>query len=255
MAGHVMLRILPGDIPEKGLRVRYRCGESYGKEIEWGEVSEGVLVASDRVNNLNERGLNFADSDAPGYAGFDQRAGTYWRFAHDSDPDVYREYCMQIIYIDQEFQPSSAWEAWRISAQDCSKNRLYTALKNSVTGAELSYKILGKGLGYQLKDLGYGLRAQKMIRHDYLLNRLLGTSYRKLDHQKQTVTAHADIEGGSSVGMDIAFIKENLVFKYQVNELDITLGIFDSSHEELELIKMLKLPHSSLFHETPTLLL
>ena len=57
-----------------------------------------------------------------------------------------------------------------------------------MTSAELSYKVLNRGFGYQIKDLANGRRVQKILKHDYMLNQMLNTSFKKLDYH------HAEIE-------------------------------------------------------------
>ena len=191
MAAHVMIHIKPEDLPTEGLRVRYRSGECFDKQVEWGEIGEGMLKASPNCNDLKEIGLCIDELGDVGFAGFEARSGNYWRYLHESDPEVFRENCMQIIEILEPFCPRSSWEAWEATADAVTKDRLRLSLKNGVTGAELSYKIVNKGFGYQIKDLSNGRRVQKMLKHDYILNQLLGTSFKRLNYHSVAVETEA----------------------------------------------------------------
>ena len=255
MVAHVMIHLKPEDLPEQGLRVKYRCGELFEKKIEWSDITEGVLIAQSPANDLDEAGLNFADLDTPGYAGFEARTGNYWCYQHESDPDVFREQCMQIIEIQEPFSPRSSWEAWRTVVDTVSKDRLRVTLKNDVTGAELSYKVLNRGFGYQIKDLTSGRRVQKILKHDYILNQLLATSFKKLDYHSITIETeafNADNEGGGC--FMIHFEREHYMLKYQISTLSFSLGLFSTEGQEMQLLKLVELPHSDVIEDTRTFL-
>ena len=134
MAAHVMIHLKPEDLPEKGLRVLYRCGECFDKKLEWSEISEGLLIPKEDCNDLNEAGIAIEDLGDHGYAGFEARTGNYWRYAHESDPEVFREHCLQVIEIMEPFSPRSSWKAWQPVINTINKDRLRLTLKNSVTG-------------------------------------------------------------------------------------------------------------------------
>ena len=84
MVAHVMIHLKPEDLPDKGLRVKYRCGELFDKKLEWGEIAEGLLRAEQSTNDLSEPGININSSGTHGYAGFEHRTGNYWRYLHES---------------------------------------------------------------------------------------------------------------------------------------------------------------------------
>ncbi|WP_207061153.1 hypothetical protein [Motiliproteus sp. SC1-56] len=254
MAAHVMIHIRPQDLPPEGLRVLYRCGENYDGTIEWGDTQEGTLTLHLGCNDLREDGINIDDQSTPGYAGFETRTGTYWRYAHESDPDVFREHCMQIIEILESFTPRSSWEAWKPISQTLGHDRIRLTLKNGVTGSELSYKVVNKGFGYQIKDLNNGRRVQKLLKHDYILNRLMGTSYKKLNHHKIKIETEAPVDGDAGGSICLQFLAEGLMLKYQLNLYEFALGLFKTQGDELELIKLVELPHSSVIEDTRSFL-
>ena len=254
MVAHVMIHLKPEDLPAEGLRVRYRCGELFEKKIEWSDVSEGLLLPEHETNDLNESGINIEGLDSHGYAGFEARTGNYWRYKHESDPDVFREHCMQIVEIQEPFSPRSSWEAWVPLVDVLSKERMRTTLKNEVTGAELSYKVLNRGFGYQIKDLTSGRRVQKILKHDYILNQLLNTSFKKLDYHHiriETQAAEVDEVGGSFA---ITFERQGFMLKYQISELAFSLALFNVAGSEAELLKLVELPHSDVIEDTRTFL-
>ncbi|WP_133297394.1 hypothetical protein [Motiliproteus coralliicola] len=250
----MMIHLKPEDLPAEGLRVKYRCGELFEKKIEWGDISEGLLVAQSATNDQNENGVNVEGSDLPGYAGFESRTGNYWRYQHESDPDVFREHCMQVVEIQEPFSPRSSWEAWVPLVDTLSKERMRLTLKNEVTGAELSYKVLNRGFGYQIKDLTGGRRVQKILKHDYILNQLLGTSFKKLDyhHVKIETTSNGDDEVGGS--LSITFEKQHYQLQYRFTEQVFSLTLFDTAADENKLLKRVELPHSDVIEDTRTFL-
>ncbi len=254
MAAHVMIHIKPEDVPPEGLQVKYRLGECFEKKVEWGEITDGKLLPTPSANDLKEPGLCIDDLDSPGYAGFESRTGNYWRYGHESDPDVFREYCLQITEINEPFTPRSSWEAWSILTQSILKERLRLTLKNRITGAELSYKVVDKGFGYQIKHLTEGRRVQKLLKHDYVLNQLLGTSFKKLNPRLLSIETdtHDDIEGGGNISL--SFKDDGYLLKYRLNLISFTLGLFQTTEDGLELLKMVELPHSSVLEETRTFL-
>ncbi|WP_421863045.1 hypothetical protein [Motiliproteus sp.] len=254
MVAHVMIHLKPEDLPAEGLRVKYRCGELFEKKIEWGDVAEGLLIAQTATNDQNEAGVNVEGSDLPGYAGFEPRTGNYWRYRHESDPDVFREHCMQVVEIQQPFSPRSSWEAWMPLVDTLSKERMRLTLKNEVTGAELSYKVLNRGFGYQIKDLTSGRRVQKILKHDYILNQLLSTSFKKLDYHHVRIETKPN--GDESVGgsFSITFEKQHYRLEYHLTELVFALALFDCSGDKAELLKMVELPHSDVIEDTRTFL-
>ncbi|MCW8886116.1 MAG: hypothetical protein OQK12_12835 [Motiliproteus sp.] len=253
MAAHVMIHLKPEDLPINGLRVLYRCGECFDKKVEWSEITEGVLVAKESCNDLGEMGICIEDLGDVGYAGFEPRTGNYWRYSHESDPEVFREHCLQIIEIMETFSPRSSWKAWQPVINSIDKDRLRLTLKNGVTGAELSYKVVNKGFGYQIKDLSNGRRVQKLLRHDYILNQLLGTSFKHLNYHSVKIETEAadDGEGGS---ISLTFNDEAYLLKYQVNAYDFILGLFSIKDNPMELLSMVELPHSSVIEDTRTFL-
>ncbi len=254
MAAHVMIHINPEDLPPQGIRVRYRCGESFDKKVEWGEISEGVLKPDPDCNDLHEPGLSIDDLGEPGFAGFEPRTGNYWRYQHESDPDVFREHCLQIIEIQERFSPRSSWAAWEPTTDFVGKDRLRLSLKNTVTGAELSYKVVNKGFGYQIKDLSNGRRVQKLLKHDYILNQMLGTSYKHLNYHAVKIETNDHVNGETGGAIALTFANEHYMLKYQLGSYDFTLGLFDTSGDTLELVKLFELPHSSVIEDTRTFL-
>jgi hypothetical protein len=249
-----MIHLKPEDLPEQGLRVRYRCGELYNSKIEWSEISEGVLQARESCNDQDEPGIAVLDLDEPGYAGYEPRTGNYWRYNHESDPEVFREHCLQVIEILEPFSPRSSWEAWRVSVETLTKDRMRITLKNSVTSAELSYKVLNRGFGYQIKDLTSGRRVQKILKHDYILNQLLNTSFKKLDHHCARIETQPNQDGEAGGRFDILFDKERYLLRYQLSELVFSLALFSTDEESLELLKLVELPHSEVIEDTRTFL-
>ncbi len=254
MAAHVMIHIKPEDLPDGGLRVRYRSGECFDRKIEWGEISESILKASDSCNDLKESGLCIEELGDTGFAGFEARSGNYWRYQHESDPEVFREHCLQILEIQERFSPRSSWEAWEPTTEHITRDRLRLTLKNHVTGAELSYKVVNKGFGYQIKDLSNGRRVQKMLKHDYILNQLLGTSFKHLNYHRVKVETDSQINGDTGGSIALRFADENYLLRYQVNAYDFALALFDTSGEAMELIKLVELPHSNVIEDTRTFL-
>ncbi|WP_210395097.1 hypothetical protein [Motiliproteus sediminis] len=254
MTAHVMVHVCPQDLPPEGIQVLYRLGECFENAIEWDEIQSGRLLPIASANDLSEAGLIIDDDETPGFAGFEARTGTYWRYAHESDPDVFREYCMQIIEIQEPFSPRSSWGAWDAISESISKDRIRLSLKNRITGAELSYKVINKGFGYQIKDLSNGRRVQKMLKHDYILNQLLGTSFKKLNYQKIAVEAQPNDNGDEGGSLQVTFLAERLMLKYQINSLDFALGLFDLSSDEMELLRLVELPHSSVIEDTRSFL-
>ena len=254
MAAHVMIHIKPEDLPAEGLRVRYRSGEIFEKKIEWGEISEGLLKPSSACNDLKEPGLCIDELGDIGFAGFESRTGNYWRYQHESDPDVFRENCMQVLEILEQFCPRSSWEAWVPTTEFISKDRLRMSLKNTVTGTELSYKVVNKGFGYQIKDLSNGRRVQKLLKHDYILNQMLGTSFKHLNYHSVKIQTEPRIEGESGGTIALSFSSENYMLRYRLTTHDFSLGLFDTSSDTLELVKLVELPHSSVIEDTRTFL-
>lgn len=254
MAAHVMIHIHSDDLPMSGIRIRYRTGELFEDAVEWDEVQEGTLLPGGSVNDRGEPGVLIDDDETPGFAGFEARTGTYWRYAHESDPEVFREYCMQVIEIQQPFLPRSSWGAWDATVCGVAKDRIRLSLKNRITGAELTYKVINKGFGYQIKDLSSGRRVQKLLKHDYVLNQILGTSFKKLNYQKLEVVSERNLDGEEGGALLLRFVSEGLMLKYQLNTLEFTLGLFDISNGELELLRMIELPHSSVIEDTRSFL-
>ncbi len=254
MVAHVMIHLKPEDLPEAGLRVRYRCGELFDKRIEWAEVSEGVILTDQSTNDLNETGINIAESGAQGYAGFEPRTGNYWRYKHEADPDVFREQCMQIIEIQEPFSPRSSWEAWRPTEGKITQDRLRVILKNAVTGTRLRYDVQSKGFSYQIKDHSKGRRSQKSLMHDYILNQLLGTSFKKLDHHHTKITTEPNSEAEAGGSFSIQFQKEHYLIQYQISEQLFSLALFDTKGTERELLRRVELPHSEVIEDTRTFL-
>ncbi|HEY5718434.1 MAG TPA: hypothetical protein VIS52_08035 [Motiliproteus sp.] len=74
-------------------------------------------------------------------------------------------------------------------------------------------------------------------------------NYQKLEVETQPNDNDAD--GGAIL---LHFRAERLLLKYQINVLDFAIGLFDSSTEELELLKFVELPHSSVIEDTRTFL-
>ena len=254
MAAHVMIHIHANDLPPTGLKVLYRTGEHFNGGIEWDEVQQGSLLPSLDANDRGEPGLLLDDDETPGFAGFEARTGTYWRYLHESDPDVFREYCMQLIEIQEPFSPRSSWGAWETTVESLTKDRLRLSLKNQITGTEVSYKVVNKGFGYQIKDLSNGRRVQKLLKHDYVLNQLLGTSFKKLNYQKLGVEAQPNQNGEEGGSLLLTFQAEKLMLKYQINTLDFAIGLFKIADDGLELLKFVELPHSSVIEDTRTFL-
>ncbi|MEH6473884.1 MAG: hypothetical protein V7752_21905 [Halopseudomonas sp.] len=254
MVAHVMIRLKPEDLPETGLRIKYRCGELFEKKIEWGEIMEGMLQPEQSTNDLKEPGINFSDAQAQGYAGFEPRTGNYWRYQHESDPDVFREQCMQVVEIQEPFSPRSSWEAWKPIVNTVNKERLRTTFKNEVTGAEISYKALNRGFGYQIKDLADGRRCQKILKHDYILNQMLNTSFKKLDYHHIEITTQPNSDEEAGGCFDIHFQKEHYLIKYQISALTFSLSLFDTSDGQIKLLKQVELPHSDVIQDTRTFL-
>jgi hypothetical protein len=250
MAAHVMVHIMPEDLPSEGIKISYRLGECFEKEIEWGEISQGLLIPEEFSNDLNESGISIHELGMPGYAGFEARTGTYWRYRHDSDPDVFREQCMQIIEIMEPFSPRSSWESWELRTQQINPKNIRVTYKNRITAAELSYKIVDKGFGYQIKDLSNGLRVQKLLKHDYMLNQMLGTSFKKLNHHNIRIETAPLIDGDDAVAMAITFLDEQIMLKYRITNFDFTLGLLDISDSKLELLKLVEIPHSSIIDDS-----
>lgn len=250
MVAHVMIQLKPEDLPDQGIKVRYRCGELFDKKLEWGELSEGILQAEAATNDLQEPGINIKDLGVPGYAGFEHRTGNYWRYLHESDPEVFREQCMQVVEIQQPFSPRSAIKSWLPIADTLSADRLRVSLKNEVTGAELSYKVMGRGFGYQIKDLNNGRRTQKILKHDYILNQMLGTSFKKLDHHKSSVSTWSHGEDKVGGGLEIFFERECFTLRYEITEQSFSLRLFNSDKTNPELIKQVELSHSDVIEDT-----
>ncbi len=254
MVAHVMIHLKPEDLCEAGLHVKYRCGELFDKTIEWSEVSAGVLVAQQSTNDLGEPGINISGLDMPGYAGFEARTGNYWRYQHDSDPEVFREQCMQIVEIQEPFSPRSSWRAWTPIVDTLTSDRLRISLKNGVTGALLSYKVLSKGFGYQIKDLANGRRTQKLLKHDYILNQMLGTSFKKLDHHQVSINTQANGADQAGGSFSIRFEKECYLLEYQIADWMFSLALFDTSNGAAILLKRVEIPHSDVIEDTRTFL-
>ncbi len=254
MVAHVMIHLKPEDLPDEGLRVKYRCGELFDKKLEWGEISEGLLRAETSTNDLSEPGININGADSYGYAGFEHRTGNYWRYQHESDPDVFREQCMQIIEIQQPFSPRSSRHAWLPINDSLSEDRLRVALKNEITGAELSYKVMNRAFGYQIKDLSNGRRVQKILKHDYILNRMLNTSFKKLDHRKASIqtSSNGDNEVGGS--LNIHFESEHYLLKYNIGDNAFSLELFDTRDDKPKLLKQVELLHSDVIEDTRSFL-
>lgn len=254
MVAHVMIQLKPEDLPENGLRVIYRCGEIFEKKIEWADVFEGVLQTEQATNDLNEIGINIADSGTQGYAGFEPRTGNYWRYKHESDPDVFREQCMQIIEIKEPFSPRSSWTAWRATESTVAPESLSISLKNAVTGTKLRYKVLSQGLSYQIKDLSKGRKSQQTLKHDYILNQMLNTSFKKLDYHRIEfkIEPNADTQAGGSVS--IHFQNEHYLLEYQISEQLFSLALFDTTGNKTTLLKRVELRHSEVMENTRTLL-
>lgn len=254
MAAHVMIHLKPEDLPEEGLRVKYRYGELFDKKLEWGDIAEGQLHAEQSTNDLKEPGININGSDSHGYAGFEPRTGNYWRYRHESDPDVFREQCMQIIEIQQPFSPRSSRHAWLPTTDTLSQERLHVVLKNEVTGAVLSYKAMARAFGYQIKDVTGGRRCQKILKHDYILNQLLKTSFKKLDHHNAAVKieANGDEEVGGS--LEIHFQREHYLLRYEIDEHLFLVTLFDTNNDKRTLLKQVEFAHSDVIEDTRTFL-
>ncbi len=88
-------------IPPKGMKVHFRCGECFGDEIAWGEAEEGLLVVVVKCNLKGESGVVIKALDGSdcgwGYAGYEKNTLTWWRYADEIEPGVYREHCMQVL--------------------------------------------------------------------------------------------------------------------------------------------------------------
>lgn len=254
MVAHVMIHLKPEDLPEAGLRVKYRCGELFEKQIEWTEVIEGVLQTELSTNDLNETGINIAGAGTPGYAGFEPRTGNYWRYKHEADPDVFREQCMQIIEIQEPFSPRSSWEAWWPTESSITQDRLKIILKNAVTGTRLRYEMLSKGFSYQIKDLSKGRKSQKTLTHDYILNQMLGTSFKKLDHHHTEINTEPNSDAEAGGCFSIHFQNEHYLIQYQISEQVFSLTLFDTKETKRALLKRVDLPHSEVIEDTRTFL-
>ncbi len=254
MVAHVMIQLKPEDLPKTGLRVKYRCGEIFEKKIEWADVFEGVLQAEQATNDLNEAGINIVDSETQGYAGFEPRTGNYWRYKHESDPDVFREQCMQIVEIQQPFSPRSSWEGWRSAASSLTQDSLNLTLKNVVTGAKLYYRVFPQGFSYKIKDLCKGRKSQQTFTHDYILNQLLETSFKRLDHHRIKIktTPSDDAQAGGS--LSIHFQHEHYLIEYQISEPLFSLALFDTRKTPMTLLKRVDLPHSEVLEDTRSFL-
>lgn len=245
MAAHVMIHIRPEDIPEQGLAVVYRCGECFERQIEWGESSEGLLQASADCNDQHEPGLTIDDLPGQGFAGYEPRTGNYWRYQQDADPEVYREHCMQILEIKAPFVPPSSWSAWEPRNLLVTKDLLRLTLKNQVTCAELRYKLVNNGFGYQIKDLSRGRRVQQLLKHDYILNKALGCSYKHLNYHKVNIETEAfkDEDGGT---FTLRFEEDGYMLRYSIDNYELSIGVFSTRTETMELLKLIELPHSSM---------
>jgi len=249
-----MIQLKPEDLPKTGLRVKYRCGEIFEKKIEWADIFEGVLQAEDATNDLNEAGINIIDSETQGYAGFEPRTGNYWRYRHESDPDVFREQCMQIVEIQEPFSPRSSWNAWSTAATEVTQDSLNLTLKNSVTGTKLRYRVVPQGFSYKIKDLCKGRKLQKNLSHDYILNQLLGTSFKRLDHHHVDIKTEPSADAKAGGSLSIHFHNEHYLLEYQISEPQFSLALFDTSESPMTLLKRVDLPHSEVIEDTRTFL-
>lgn len=95
------IQVSLGQIPEQGIKVRYRTGECFGDRIEWSGVDEGLLVEVNECNLQGQVGVAIKGLDGRdggwGYAGYEEATCTWWRYAEETSPEVYREHCMQIV--------------------------------------------------------------------------------------------------------------------------------------------------------------
>ena len=114
--------------------------------------------------------------------------------------------------------------------------------------------MVNKGFGYQIKDLSNGRRVQKLLRHDYILNQLLSTSFKHLNYHSVQIETQSlgDEEAGGSISL--TFKDEAFLLKYQVNAYDFILGLFSIKDEPMELVSMVEIPHSSVVEDTRTFL-
>lgn len=254
MVAHVMIHLKPEDLPETGLRVKYRCGEIFEKKIEWADVSEGLLQAEQATNDLKESGINIADSETQGYAGFEARTGNYWRYKHEADPDVFREQCLQIIEIQEPFSPRSSWHAWRPGESSITHDRLSTTFKNAITGTRLRYAVSAQSFSYQIKDISKGRKSKKTLTHDYILNQMLNTSFKKLDHHNVGIKTEPNQDTDAGGSFSIHFKSEHYLISYQIAEQMFSLSLFDTTKTEIALLKRVDLPHSEVIEETKTFL-
>lgn len=254
MVAHVMTQLKPEDLPKTGLRVKYRYGEIFEKKIEWADVAEGVLQAEQATNDLNESGINIIDSETQGYAGFEQRTGNYWRYQHESDPDVFREQCMQIIEIQEPFSPRSSWDAWSPAVSNVTENSLRLTLKNSVTGTKLGYRVFSQGFSYKIKDRCKGRKSLKKLTHDYILNQLLGTSFKRLNHHHIEINTKPNDDSQAGGSLNILFQNEHYLIEYQISVRLFSLALFDTSETPMTLLKRVDLPHSEVIEDTRTFL-
>ncbi|MFT5721830.1 MAG: hypothetical protein ACI9W6_002146 [Motiliproteus sp.] len=254
MVAHVMIQLKPEDLPEDGLRVIYRCGELFEQQIEWADAAEGVLQAEQATNDLDETGINIIDSETQGYAGFEPRTGNYWRYKHESDPEVFREHCMQIIEIKEPFSPRSSWTAWDATQSRVSSEGLSISLKNAVTGTKLRYRVTNQGFSYQIKDLSKGRKLLQTLKHDFILNKILKSSFKKLDyhHVEFKIEPNAETQAGGSVS--IHFQNEHYLIEYQFSEQLCTLAIFDTTGNNTRLLEQVNLAHSDVLEGTRTFL-
>jgi len=99
----VPIEVAITDIPPAGLRVRARFGEAFGPDILWQPAEEYVLVREDDCNSAGQRGVNLVPVGSGeagwGYAGYEKKTKTWWRFRADARGGEDREHCMQVLEL------------------------------------------------------------------------------------------------------------------------------------------------------------
>ena len=84
-----------------GIRASVINGECFGNDIEWfddGKAEKTVTVTTDPKTGLPMLTYPLGDSGLVAeYRGLEADGVTWWRYAHEVDPNEYREHCLRVV--------------------------------------------------------------------------------------------------------------------------------------------------------------